>query len=154
LVAKDAEGALAAFKRALAMLAPKDAVARGEIYVRMGQVKELQEKRREAIASYEKALQLIPAHPHTLERLVELNVVEGDLRAVQAAEDRLLATLAGPDQRFAKLLEYGARWDWMAEDLHEQDDDGAGTGAMVRERARAIYERSRGMRPDDLVVLD
>ena len=154
LLEKDAEGALAALKRALAMLGPKDATERGEIYLRMGKLKELQEKRREAIASYEKALQLIPAHPHAVERLVDLNVVEGDLRGLAVAEDRLLATLADEEARFPKLIEYGARWEAVAEDLEAlSEDERPAERALVFDRRRAIYERARAIHPDDLAVL-
>src|SRR6202035_5136518 len=108
--AKDHEGALAAYKRAFGMLGPAASSERADVHVRVGQVKQRQEKRREAIASFEKALSISSAHTTALTALLDLNVAEGDLRAVQVAEDRVLATLSDPAERFARLLEFGARW--------------------------------------------
>jgi tetratricopeptide (TPR) repeat protein len=136
--AGDVEGALAAYKRALGMLGPAATGERADIYVRLGQAKQQQEKRREAIASYEKALALKPAHRGALEALVQLNVEEGDWRAVQASEEGLLAVIDGADERFARLVEYGARWQTVAGDLS---------------RARALFTRALEIRGDDLGVL-
>jgi tetratricopeptide (TPR) repeat protein len=154
MLTMDHEGALAAFKRALGQLGQKDAEARADIYARIGRIKEHQEKRREAIASYEKALQLAPAHPGALEKLLDLNVSEGDWRAVQGAEDRLLATMTDADERFARLLEFGARWLWVADDIEESAGERSReVRVSLLERARLIYERARSIHPDDLAVL-
>ena len=136
--AKDHEGALAAYKRALGMLGPAASTDRADVHVRIGQVKQRQEKRREAIASFEKALSISSTHTTALTALLDLNVAEGDLRAVQVAEDRVLATLSDPAERFARLLEFGARW-------HDRAGDPV--------RARATFERAAELRPDDPGVL-
>jgi tetratricopeptide (TPR) repeat protein len=136
--AKDHEGALAAYKRALGMLGTGATTDRADVHVRIGQVKQRQEKRREAIASFEKALSISSAHTTALTALLDLNVAEGDLRAVQVAEDRVLATLSDPAERFARLLEFGARW-------HDRAGDPV--------RARATFERAAELRPDDPGVL-
>ena len=136
--AGDVEGALAAYKRALGMLGTTASGERADIYVRLGQAKQQQEKRREAISSFEKALSLKPAHRTALEALVELNVGEGDWRAVQSAEERLLAMVDVPEERFARLMEFGARWQAVAGDVA---------------RARVVLERAREIRPDDPGVL-
>jgi tetratricopeptide (TPR) repeat protein len=73
-----------------------------------------------------------------LTALLELNVAEGDLRAVQVAEDRVLATVTDPAQRFTRLMEFGARW-------HDRAGDPV--------RARAAFERAAELRPDDVDVL-
>ncbi|MFT3772887.1 MAG: hypothetical protein QM820_46470 [Minicystis sp.] len=143
----DHEGAMAAYKRALAMLSSSESGERAEIYARQGLVKQAQDKRREAIAAFEKAIQLAPlgegrvppAHAIALEALVELNVAEGDWKAVAAAEERVLATLRDADDRFEHLLRFGARW----------QDQAADTA-----RARAAFERARDLRPEDLGVLE
>ena len=136
--AGDVEGALAAYKRALGMLDASAGGERAEIYVRLGQAKQQQDKRREAISHFEKALSLKPTHRAAMEALVELNVGEGDWRAVQNAEERLLAMLDTAEERFVLLMEFGARW-----------RDAAGDVA----RARVVFERAREIRPDDLGVL-
>ena len=136
--AKDHEGALGAYKRALGMLGPAAKEERADVYVRIGQVKQQQEKRREAIASFEKALSISSGHTIALLALLELNVAEGDLRALQVAEDRVLATLSDPASRFARLVEFGARW-----------QDQAGDPA----RARVAFERAAELRPEDPGVL-
>lgn len=136
--ANDHEGALAAYKRALGLLGPAASTDRADVHVRIGQVKQRQEKRREAIASFEKALSISSGHTTALTALLDLNVAEGDLRAVQVAEDRVLATITDPGQRFARLLEFGARW-------HDRAGDPV--------RARAAFERAAELRPDDPGVL-
>lgn len=138
LASKEYEGALSAYKRALGMLGPAASVERADIHVRIGQLKQGQEKRREAIASFEKALSISAGHLTALTALLDLNVAEGDLRAVQVAEDRVLATMSDPLLRFGRLMEFGARW-----------QDQAGDFA----RARATFERAAELRPDDLGVL-
>jgi tetratricopeptide (TPR) repeat protein len=150
LATGDGEGAQAAYKRALGMLGPSAGGERAEIYVRLGQVKHGQDKRREAIASYEKALSLFPTldGPSTplpplqrtaMEALVELTIAEADWRAVAGAEERLLATITSADERFERLVASAIRW-------HEAAADPA--------RARAALERARDLRPDDLAVLE
>jgi tetratricopeptide (TPR) repeat protein len=136
--ANDHEGALAAFKRAFGMLGPAASADRADVHVRVGQVKQRQDKRREAIASFEKALSISSTHTTALTALLELNVAEGDLRAVQIAEDRVLATINDPGARFARLVEFGARW-------HDRAGDPV--------RARAAFERAAELRPDDPGVL-
>ena len=137
--AGDVEGALAAYKRALGMLGTTASSERADIYVRLGQAKQQQDKKREAISNFEKALSLKPAHRTALEALVDLNVGEGDWRAVQSAEERLLAMVDVTEERFVLLMEFGARW-----------RDAAGDAA----RARVVFERAREeIRPEDLGVL-
>ena len=135
---KDHEGALSAYKRALGMLGPAASTDRADIHVRIGQLKQRQEKRREAIASFEKALSISPGHLTALTVLLELNLAEGDLRAVQIAEDRVLATVSDPALRFARLMEFGARWQDQASDVV---------------RARVAFERAAELYPDDPGVL-
>jgi tetratricopeptide (TPR) repeat protein len=141
------EGALGAYKRALALLSPSANGDRAEIYARQGLVKQAQDKRREAIAACEKAIALAPlteagapaAHAMALAALVELNVAEGDWKAVAAAEERVLAALREAEDRFANLLAFGTRWQEKAGDLT---------------RARAAFERARDLRPEDTGVLE
>jgi tetratricopeptide (TPR) repeat protein len=147
--AGDFEAALASYKRALGMIAGGDATSRAEIYVRLGQLRQRQEKRREAIAHYDKALATFPAiDPReplpaalrvALEARIELNVAEGDLRAVAAAEDALLDVLPDAGERFRRMLAFGARWRGDARDPA---------------RARVLLERARELGPDEPSALE
>jgi len=138
LAVKDHEAALGEFRKALGHLGPADTSERGEIYVRIANAKWQQDKRREAIASFEKALSLLPEHRPSLEALVDLNVGERDWRAVQGAEDRLLESIPEETERFDRLVQFAERWEGIASDPA---------------RARATFERARELRPDDLGVL-
>src|SRR5262249_24123989 len=140
--AGDMEAALASYKRALGMLRSGATPERAEIYARLGQLKQAQDKRREAIANYEKALSLFPTldgdtpMPATqravMEALIDLNVAEGDLRGTAGAEEGLLVTLTDPEERFSRLVEFGTRW---------QDN------AADPIRARAVFERAYALKP-------
>ncbi len=138
LAARDAEGALAEYKKALLLVTPAQKEERADVYVRIGQVKLLQDKRREAISNFEKATQLSPNHRPALEEIAKLSVEERDWRGVAATEDKILATVTKPEDRFARLLEFGDRWATVAYDT---------------ERARSAYARAREIAPDDLGVL-
>ncbi|UQA55884.1 tetratricopeptide repeat protein [Polyangium aurulentum] len=138
MAVKDHEAALGEFRKALGHLGPADTSERGEIYVRIANAKWQQDKRREAIASFEKALSLLPEHRPSLEALVDLNVGERDWRAVQGAEDRLLESISEETERFDRLVQFAERWEGIASDPA---------------RARSTFERARELRPDDLGVL-
>jgi tetratricopeptide (TPR) repeat protein len=147
--AGDLEAAHTSYKRALGMLGSTASGERAEIYVRLGQIKQAEGKRREAIATLEKALALFPtldglspmptAERAAMEALIELNIAEGDFRAVASAEERMLATIATPDERYARLFAFAVRW---------QDE------ARDPARARAGFERARALKPDDTALLE
>ncbi|AUX44084.1 uncharacterized protein SOCE26_055440 [Sorangium cellulosum] len=134
----DLEGALTAYKKALALVGAAQRDARAEVHLRIGYARWRQEKRREAIASFEKALSLAPEHRPALEALVELHLAERDFAALRTAEERLLSRVEGDDDRLALLVQYAERWEVIAGDL---------------ERAREVLERARELRPDDAAVL-
>ncbi|EYF07360.1 hypothetical protein [Chondromyces apiculatus] len=134
----DLDGALTEFKKALAVLGLGQKRERAEVHVRIAEVRWRQERRREAIAAFEKALQIIPEYRPALEALIVLNVDERDLRGLHAAEERFLAHVTGEDERFQHMIQFAERWQSLAEDA---------------ERARVYYERARAIRPDDLHVL-
>jgi tetratricopeptide (TPR) repeat protein len=139
LARDEPEGALREYKAALGMLSTSDKADRADIFVRIADIKTRQDKRREAISNFEKALSYTPGNRQALEALVDLNVHERDWRAVQGAEERLLGTLDTEDERFDRLVQFGDRWGGVAED---------------EERARRSYERARDIHPDDVGVLD
>lgn len=56
--------------------------------MRIGQVKLLQDKRREAISNFEKATQLSPNHRPALEEIAKLSVEERDWRGVAQTEEK------------------------------------------------------------------
>lgn len=132
------EAALVELKRALATLPPTASAERADVFVRIASVKRGQGKRREAIANLEKALALVPGHRPSLEALLDLDVAEGDWKAVSTAEDRLIGMIADKAERRAKLVEFGDRW------LAIAHDDG---------RAQRAYERARAEDPEDRDVL-
>ncbi|WP_437668652.1 tetratricopeptide repeat protein [Sorangium sp. So ce131] len=134
----DLEGALTAYKKALALVGAAHRDARAEVHLRIGYARWRQEKRRDAIASFEKALSLAPEHRPALEALVELHLAERDFAALRTAEERLLSRVEGDDDRFVLLVQYAERWEVIA------GDPG---------RAREVLERARELRPDDAAVL-
>ncbi|MCC6557655.1 MAG: tetratricopeptide repeat protein [Polyangiaceae bacterium] len=134
----DLEGALTDYKKVLALLGLSQKTERADVYVRMANVRLKQDRRREAIASFEKALQLAPEHRPALEALIDLHIAERDWRGLQAAEEALLAFLDTDASRFEHLVRSADRWDDLAADPA---------------RARAAYDRARALRPDDLHVL-
>jgi tetratricopeptide (TPR) repeat protein len=138
LAESDGDGALSAFRKALGLLAITATAERADLYVRVAHIKQEQGKRREAISNLEKALALLPGHVAALETLIDLNVAEGDWRAVQGAEERLLSMIDDRDERFERLLELGTRWE---------------TVALDPVRARATLEKARAIRPDDIPLL-
>ena len=138
LASRDAEAALGEYKKALLLVTPAQKEERADVYVRIGQVKLLQDKRREAISNFEKATQLSPSHRGALEEIAKLSVEERDWRGVAATEEKILAAIAAPEDRFARLLEFGERWASVAFDT---------------DRARSAFSRAREIKPDDLDVL-
>jgi tetratricopeptide (TPR) repeat protein len=135
---KELDEALSEYRKALAVLTLAQKRERAEIYVRMANIRWQQGKRREAIASFEKALQITPEHRPALSALIDLNIGESDWRGVHAAEERFLASVELEDERFEHLVRFAERW-------HGAVGDEA--------RALASYERARAIRPDDLKVL-
>lgn len=138
LASRDAEGALAEYKKALLLVQPSQKEERADVYVRIGQVKLLQDKRREAISNFDKATQLSPNHRGALEEMAKLSAEERDWRGVAQVEEKILSTIERPEDRFARLMEFGERWANVAYDI---------------ERARAAFQRAREIQPDNLDVL-
>jgi tetratricopeptide (TPR) repeat protein len=138
LASRDAEGALAEYKKALLLVTPAQKEERADVYVRIGQVKLLQDKRREAISNFEKATQLSPSHRGALEEIAKLSAEERDWRGVAATEEKILASITDAGDRFARLVEFGERWANVAFDT---------------DRARSAFTRAREIRPDDLDIL-
>ncbi len=138
LAAGDAEGALAEYKKALLLVLPSQKEERADVYVRIGQVKRRQDKRREAISNFDKATQISPSHQGALEEIAKLSADERDWRGVAQAEEKILAAIERPADRFTRLVEFGDRWANVAYDI---------------ERARSAFQRAREIQPDDLDVL-
>jgi tetratricopeptide (TPR) repeat protein len=103
------EEALLAYKRALGALGSSDGAARASLHERIGRVRVAQGKRREAIASFEKALALGGEAAPLLAKLLELNLQEGDRRAIITLEDKLLTLVSGRE-RPQLLRLYAERW--------------------------------------------
>jgi tetratricopeptide (TPR) repeat protein len=137
-IAGDLEGAIAAYKRALGVLGGAMSAERAEVYVRTARIRAKQGKRREAIASFEKALTLAPSHREALEAVLALDVEEADWKSVAVAEDRLLGGMEHERARYERIVEFAERWEKVARDLP---------------KARALYERALALEPEDLGVL-
>lgn len=135
--AGDDEGALAALRRALALLTPAEAPTRADIHVAMGGLRARRGEPEEALADYGRALQLVPRYVPALEAIVSLHAAAGDWSEVLAAEERLF--LALPEgTRFERLVAAAARWEEIA---------------RVPTRARALLERALKIRPNDAAAL-
>jgi tetratricopeptide (TPR) repeat protein len=133
------EAALNSYKKCLGLVARGANVERAEIYVRIAGIKRRQDKAREAISNYEKALGVVAEHRGALEALVDLYAAVADIRATYAAEEKLLALIGDPQETFARLVAFGARW------MDEAKDP---------VRARVMLDKARALRGDDLGVLD
>jgi len=122
----DDEEALARYRKALALVgagslrppaagevprvSPLDAERAG-IYVKIAEIKTRQEKAREAIAGFEKAISLDPALEKTLlSPLHALYRDTGDLRALRTLEERMLATAKDDAERARFLVGFGRSW--------------------------------------------
>ncbi|WP_437497048.1 tetratricopeptide repeat protein [Sorangium sp. So ce1099] len=134
----DLEGALTAYKKALVLVGAAQRDARAEVYLRIAHARWRQEKHREAIEGFEKALALAPEHRPALEALAELHLAERDFDALRTAEERLLARVEADADRFGLLVQLAERWEIIAGDA---------------DRARELLERARELRPDDAAVL-
>jgi tetratricopeptide (TPR) repeat protein len=135
----DHAGAIAEFRKALSVLGPTgDPDARAEMYVRIGGLRKRKGDTDDAISDFEKALALRPGHRAALESLIELCAQEQDWRGLLSAEERLLLTLQNPDLRFERLVEFGVRWEEVAD---------------KPARAKLLYERAREIRPHDPALL-
>ncbi|WP_437662843.1 tetratricopeptide repeat protein [Sorangium sp. So ce1182] len=133
----DLEGALTAYKKALVLVgAARD--ARAEVYLRIAHARWRQEKHREAIEGFEKALALAPEHRPALEALAELHLAERDFDALRTTEERLLSRVEADADRFGLLVQFAERWEIIAGDP---------------DRARELLERARELRADDAAVL-
>lgn len=133
------EAALNSYKKCLGLVARGANSERAEIYVRIAGIKRRQDKAREAISNYEKALGVVAEHRGALEALVDLYAAVADTRATFAAEEKLLALLGDREETFARLVAFGARW------MDEAKDP---------VRARMMLDKARALRGDDLGVLD
>ncbi|WP_438021450.1 tetratricopeptide repeat protein [Sorangium sp. So ce315] len=136
--APDLEGALTAYKKALALVGTAHRDARAEVYLRIAHVRRRQERHREAIEGFEKALALAPEHRPALEALCEAHLAARDLGGLRTAEERLLSRIEGDADRLAYLVQAAERWEILAGDT---------------DRARELLERARELRPDDASVL-
>ncbi|WP_437963260.1 hypothetical protein WMF04_26395 [Sorangium sp. So ce260] len=136
--ASDLDGALTAYKKALALVGVAQRDARAEVHLRIAHARWRQERHREAIEGFEKALALAPEHRPALEALVELHLAERDFARLRTAEERLLTRVEGDADRFELLVSFAEHWEIIA------GDPG---------RAQELLERARELRPDDAAVL-
>ncbi|WP_437961647.1 tetratricopeptide repeat protein [Sorangium sp. So ce119] len=138
IAASDLEGALSAYKKALALVGTAQRDARAAVYARIAHVRWRQERHREAIEGFGKALALAPEHRPSLEALVEVHLAARDFAGLRTAEERLLSRIEGDADRFGLLVQSAERWEIIAGDA---------------DRARELLERARELRPGEPSVL-
>jgi len=136
----DADGAIAAFRKALSVLGPGgDPESRAQMYTRIGELRAQRGDTEDAISDFEKALALWPGLIPALESLLVLCAAERDWRGVMSAEERLIAALPSDTLRFERLMEFAARWEGEAN---------------KPARAKLLFERAWDIRPHDPIVFE
>ncbi|HOT11360.1 MAG TPA: tetratricopeptide repeat protein [Polyangiaceae bacterium] len=136
LEAGDWEGASKVFKKILLLLEEKS-VERAHAYVRLGAIKRLQNRPREAAIHYRKALGVDGRHPEALERLADVLRSEGEFAEAATYRRALLGVVQDDHRRFEVLL-------CLAEDFEK-----------ARDLARCIeaLEDARSIQPEETAIL-
>jgi len=101
--------AVSHYKKGLAKLGTTTTPERAAIYVRLGLLSRKAGKLRVAVSNFDKALGIVPNHQQALKALVELEVEQGNWRAVAQTEERLFAVVSDVE-RLTLLLDSGDRW--------------------------------------------
>jgi tetratricopeptide (TPR) repeat protein len=131
------EAAMDEFKKALLLLGEERSSRRAEIYVRLGDIKTAQGRRREAILNHRKALAIQSTNVVALRSVADLLRAEGDFAEAIAQRRLLLEECRDEASRFEVLLA-------LAEDSDKGRD---------AKGAQAALESARLLRPEDTAVL-
>jgi tetratricopeptide (TPR) repeat protein len=106
----EVEQSLGEFKKALGKLGSAPSPMRAELYVRIAEVNRRQKNSRLALTNFEKALAIVPDLARAHAGVLACHVDQKNWKAVQAAEEKLLATLPPEDERrLESLLEFAER---------------------------------------------
>jgi tetratricopeptide (TPR) repeat protein len=138
--------ALAAYKNALMVVPANEPATRASLYSKIGELKRIVGKDREAESYFEKAVSAVPLHRRALAGLIELATKAGEPKRVVDYRRRLLATTREPRERAAQLVAIAevhaasmADARAAAEALEEARELVPGDGSIL-ERLRVLYE--------------
>ncbi|MBM4376603.1 MAG: tetratricopeptide repeat protein [Deltaproteobacteria bacterium] len=131
---KDWAGALSSYQKVLTSLNDDESAVRAEVLHRVACVKREQGQPKQAIYTFEKALQLVPTRRPTLEALADLHAEAGEWVASCNYRHTIIDAVQDEDERLKLLLE-------LAEVAEKKLDDSA--------RAIGALEATSRLRPDD-----
>lgn len=131
---QDWAGALSSYQKVLTSLTDDEGELRAEVLHRVGCVKREQGQPKQAIYTFEKALQLAPKRRPTLEAIAELHAAAGEWLPAGNYRQAVIDTVEDKDERFKLLLELADIWE-------KQLDDSA--------RAIGTLDAASRLRPDD-----
>lgn len=131
------DAAVEQYKRALLLFGEEKSSRRAEVYVRLADMKVAQQRRREAIISYRKALTVQPTHTGAMRALADVLHAEGDFSEAIKMRRQLLEVTTEPEPRFRVLMS-------LADDCERARDTRATMEAL---------EAARALAPEDTAVL-
>jgi len=131
------DAAVEQYKRALLLFGEEKSSRRAEVYVRLADMKVAQDRRREAVISYRKALSVQPSHTGAMRALADVLHAEGDFSEAIKLRRQLLELTTEPEPRFRVLMS-------LADDCERARDSRATMEAL---------EAARALSPEDTAVL-
>jgi tetratricopeptide (TPR) repeat protein len=135
---RDWAGALTNYQKVLTTLGDEQVEERAGIYFRLGCVKREQGQVKQAIANFEKGLQLEPAHRATLEALVGVYEALNDWSQACAYRQQILDSVLDGEERYQLLQDLGNLW---AEKVGDP------------QQALSAFEQAADLKPDDHLLL-
>jgi tetratricopeptide (TPR) repeat protein len=108
--------AASSYQTLLSLLGERDFEARADAHGRLGLVQREQGLPREALQSFDRALDADRAHRPTLEALVRFHTEAKEWSAVVAYKYRILDGIVGEEEQFTTLMEIGELWQEKAKD--------------------------------------
>ncbi|MBM4358397.1 MAG: tetratricopeptide repeat protein [Deltaproteobacteria bacterium] len=151
----DWAGAHASYQKVLTALADDESGLRAEILHQVGCVKREQAQVKQAIYTFEKALQLVPGRRATLEALADIHAGSGDWPLSCNFRQSVIDGVTDEEERQKLLLDLADTWESKAKDdgkaivaleqvSKQRPDDNA-----LRHRLLALYQKNE--RWDDVV---
>ncbi len=134
---KDWSTALSNFQRILATTPETETVERAELYCKIAAIKSAQDQPKQAIASYERALEIEKGCRAALSGLVQVCAELEDWKRV-ASYQRLIANeVDDANEKLARLIELSEVWSERERDPHQ---------------AIVVLEEARDLQPGDLAL--
>jgi tetratricopeptide (TPR) repeat protein len=136
---KDWASALTNFQKVLTSLGEEETDARAEVYFKLGSIKREQGQPKQAIANFDKALEILPGHRPTLDALVAIYSDAKDFKQVVAFKRMILDDVMDGDLRFDMLSDIADVWEKSEKNI-----------------AKAIeaLEEAKDLKPSDLPLLN